>query len=53
MALIELDVVRENVIVGFTVVISTFAALTIVFAVRQGPGLLNHAQEKDGDSEAE
>jgi len=45
MALLELYVAREVVIIGFTVVILTLSVLTIVFDVRQGPSLLRSPDE--------
>ena len=53
MALVELDVAREIVIVGFTVVIVTFAALTVVFAIRQEGSLLREPEEKEREGASE
>jgi hypothetical protein len=48
MALVELDVAREIVIIGFAAVIFTLSALAVVFAVRQGTAI-RHGLEGDDE----
>lgn len=41
MALTELDVAREIVVISFTAIIITLGALTIVFVARGGKGFVD------------
>jgi hypothetical protein len=51
MAMVELDLAREIVIIGFAAIIASLGAVTVVFAAQGGKRLLSERKEGEPDEE--